>query len=66
MVQLTQSNGQALVRLDAGERGVERQLADGNAHAACSQVAQTQDTLAVCHYDGTDIVFRPGWTTIII
>lgn len=47
------------MRLDAGECSVQGQLADRNAHPAGAEVAQTQDTLAVGHYDSTHVCFWP-------
>ena len=42
---------QRLGRMDAGAGGVERQLADGNAHATGALVAETQDALAIADDD---------------
>lgn len=47
------------MRLDPGQRRVERQLAHGDTHPARAQVAQTQDTLAVRHHDGANVCFWP-------
>ena len=60
---LTQSDGQALMRLNACQSRVERELAHGDAHAARSQVTKTQDTLSVCHYNGADVALGPGGQT---
>ena len=46
-----QHHRQAERRVDAGAGGIKRELADWNAHAVRSQVAETQDTLAVGHHD---------------
>ncbi len=42
---------QRLVRMDAGARGVERQLADRDAHASRALIAETQDALAIADDD---------------
>ena len=55
-----EDDGQALVRLDAGQGRVEGQLADGDAHAVGAQVAQAQNALAVRHHDGAHVVLRPA------
>lgn len=56
----TERDGQALVRLDPSQRGVERQFADGDAHAASAKVTQPQDTLAVSHHDRAHVRLRPA------
>ena len=50
---------QALRRMDAGARGVERELADRNAHAARAEVAEPEDALAVGDDDHRDVAVRP-------
>ena len=42
-----QHHRQAEFRMNAGAGGIERQLADRNAHAVGAEVAKAQDTLAV-------------------
>ena len=41
---------------DAGAGGVERELADRDAHAAGALVAEPEDALAVAHHDHLDLV----------
>lgn len=50
------------MRLDAGQSRVERQLAHWDSHAARAQVAEPQDTLAVCYYDGPYVCLWPAGT----
>ena len=45
--------------IDAADEGVERQLADRNAHPADALVAQTEDPLPVGHHDHVDVTLRP-------
>lgn len=54
-----QGDRQALVRLNAGQRRVEGQLAHGDAHATGAQVSQTQDPLPVGDHNSPDIWLRP-------
>ena len=42
--------------MQARAGGVERQLADRNAHAAGALIAEAEDALAVAHDDGFDVV----------
>jgi hypothetical protein len=46
----------ALLRRDAAESGVERHFANGNAHAARTLIAETEDALPVAYDDATHIV----------
>ena len=50
---------QAGLWIDAGARGVERQLADRDAHAVGAQIAEPQDALAVGDDDDADVFLRP-------
>ncbi len=50
---------QALRRVDAGAGGVERELADRDAHAVGAEVAQPEDALAVGDDDHRDVAVRP-------
>ena len=43
-------------RVDATDRGVQRELADRDAHAADAEVAETEDALAVGDDDDVDAV----------
>ena len=43
-------------RMQAGAGGVERELADRDAHAAGALVAEPEDALAVAHHDRLDLV----------
>ncbi len=45
--------------MDAGARGVERQLADRDAHAVRAEVAQAEDPLAVGDDDDRGVAVRP-------
>lgn len=54
-----QHDWQALVRIDARQSGVERQLADRNAHAVAAQVAETENSLAVRDHDRLDTRLGP-------
>ena len=45
--------------MHAGAGGVERQLADRNAHAVRAEIAEAQDALAVADDDDRDIALRP-------
>ena len=45
--------------IDAADQGVERQLADRNAHPADALVAQAEDALSVGHHDHIDVALRP-------
>ena len=47
------------LRRHAGAGRVQRQLADGDAHAVGAEVAQAKDTLAVGDDDDADVPFRP-------
>src|SRR5271170_2193129 len=42
--------------MDAGATGVERQLADRDAHATSALIAQTEDALAIGDDDDADLV----------
>mmetsp|Transcript_25597 Transcript_25597/g.80132 ORF Transcript_25597/g.80132 Transcript_25597/m.80132 type:complete len:512 (+) Transcript_25597:550-2085(+) len=50
---------QAGARVDAGAGRIERQLADGDAHAIHAEVAEPEDTLAVGEDDGGNVLLRP-------
>ena len=50
---------QTISRWRAGAGGVERELADRDAHAADAEVAQAQNPLAVGDDDEADIFLRP-------
>ena len=50
---------QALRRVDAGAGGVERELADRDAHAVGAEVAEAEDPLAVGDDDDRDVAVRP-------
>jgi hypothetical protein len=54
-----EQHGQALRGMHAGARRVERQLADGNAHAVRAEIAEAEDPLAVAHHDDRDLAARP-------
>jgi len=53
-----EGEGQRAVWPDTSAGSVERQLADGNAHAVYAQVTETQDTRAVGEDSDVDLV-RP-------
>ena len=44
--------------MDAGARGVEHQLADGNGHAARALIAQAEDALVVGDHDEADVALE--------
>jgi hypothetical protein len=50
---------QAIVGMQAGAGGVERELADRDAHAERAQVAEAEDALAVGHDDHAHVGVRP-------
>ena len=50
---------QAAPRMHAGAPGIERELADRDAHAVRAQVAQAEDALAVGDHDDADVALRP-------
>ena len=50
---------QARVRIDAGAGGVERELADRNAHAVGAEIAEAEDPLSVGDDDDADVLLRP-------
>ncbi len=50
---------QQALRRNAGRRGVQLQLADGDAHAVGAQVAQAEDAAAVRHADDAHVLDRP-------
>ena len=47
-------------RVDAADEGVQRELADRDAHAADALIAQTEDPLTVGHDDHVDVASRCG------
>ena len=51
-----EQHGQRLLRVNAGAGGIERQLADRDAHAARALIAQPQDALAVADDDHPHLV----------
>ena len=53
--------GQAVLRRHAGAGGVERQLADRDAHAADAEIAEAQDALAVGHHDEAHVLVAASW-----
>ena len=53
-----EADRQRLAGVDAGGRGVERELADGDAHAAGALVAQPEDALVVGDDDQAHVVVR--------
>ena len=54
-----QQDRQGAIGIDAGAQHVERQLADGDAHAVGAQVPEAQDAAAVRDHDDVDLVLRP-------
>src|SRR5262249_36407905 len=54
-----ENHRQTVLRRHTGTRGVERELADRNAHAACAEIAKTENALAVRHDDEPHFLFRP-------
>src|SRR6266496_2927136 len=51
-----QQDRQCLVGMNAGARSVQRQLADGDAHAASALIAETEDSLAVTDDNDADAI----------
>ena len=51
-----EADGQRLRGMDAGGRGVERELADGDAHAARALVAEAEDALVVGDHDEAHVL----------
>lgn len=47
-----QQDREALLRVDPSTRGVQGQLAHGDAHAIAAQVSQAQDALPISHHHG--------------
>ena len=52
-------HGEAVLRRYAGTGAVERELADGDAHAVGAEVAQAEDALPVGHDDDADVLLAP-------
>ena len=50
---------QAMLGRDARAGRVERELADGDAHAVHAQIAQAQDPLPIGDHDHVDVLFGP-------
>ena len=50
-----QRDGQRELGVDAGSGGVERELADGDAHAPRALVAEAEDALVVGGHDQADV-----------
>ena len=51
-----EQDGQAMLRRNAGERGVEGHFADGNAHAARALIAEAENAFAVADDDAAHVV----------
>ena len=51
-----EQNRQAMLRRNSAERGVERHLPDGDAHAAGALVAEAENALAIADHDAAHIV----------
>src|SRR5438876_7119930 len=54
-----ENDRQTVPRRHAGARGIERELADRDAHPAGAEVAETEDALAVGDHDEAHILFGP-------
>ena len=52
-------NGQRQMGFNTGTGRVQRQLANWNAHALTTQIAQAQDTLAIRHHNGAHVLDGP-------
>jgi|LauGreDrversion2_3_1035106.scaffolds.fasta_scaffold270038_1 hypothetical protein len=50
---------EACLRRDSSTRGVEREFTDGDTHAIRPQIAQPQDSFAVCDDDALYVLLRP-------
>src|SRR5277367_956642 len=46
-----EQNRKAVLRMNAAERGVERHLSDGDAHAARALVTEAENSFTVAEYD---------------
>src|SRR6266478_3309475 len=51
-----EQNRQAMLRMNAAERGVERHLSDGDAHTSCALVAQPEDSFSIADHDAFHVV----------
>ena len=51
-------HGEGAAGVDARTRGVERQLADGNAHPVGTEIAEAEDTLTIRNHDDGDFLHR--------
>ena len=54
-----ENDRQAVLRRHAGAGGIERELAERDAHAAGAEIAETEDALAVGDDNEAHILFRP-------
>ena len=54
-----EGDGECLAGRDAGDGGVEGELAHGDTHALGPQVAQAQDPLTVRNHDTPHVMLRP-------
>src|SRR5260370_20303751 len=54
-----ENDRQAVLRRHAGAGGIERELAERDAHPASAEIAKTKDALAVSDDDEAYIPFRP-------
>ena len=54
-----QADGQGMARIDARRSGIDGDLADRDAHAACTLVAQAQNALIVRDDDEPHVLARP-------
>ena len=54
-----ENDRQTVLRRHTGAGGIERELADRNAHAAGAEIAEAEDALAVGDDDEAHIPFRP-------
>ena len=54
-----QKNGKRHIGVNSSQGGVERKLADRDAHTAGSLVSQAENAFSVAHHDAADLV-EPG------
>src|SRR5262249_19264735 len=54
-----ENDRQTILRRHAGAGGIERELADRDAHPASAEVAEAEDALAVGDDDEAHVLFRP-------
>src|ERR1700733_13140457 len=54
-----EKNGKSRIGVDSGQGGIQRKLADRDAHTAGALVSQAEDAFPVAHHDAANLV-DPG------